>query len=180
MKRTITVFGLISGLVLGIFLAIITITTAGSEHNSMAYSMYFGYAMMLAAFSVIFVAIKNYRDKHLDGHISFGKGFSIGLGITVIACVLYTITWMILLETVLPDFMDKYIAAELSQLQKAGKSAVEIQQHAAEMEGYRKMYSTWYGRALMTFIEPFPVGLLISAIAALVMMKRKPKNLQMA
>ena len=178
MKRTIIVFGLAASLVLGLFLAIITITKR-NDANGMATGMYFGYAMMLVAFSVIFVAIKNYRDKHLGGSISFGKAFQIGLGITLIASVFYVITWLILYATVVPDFMDKYIAMELEQMRKAGKSALEIQKQAEEMNGYKEMYKTWYGRAGLTFMEVFPVGLIVSLIAALVM-KRKKKQVQMA
>ncbi len=178
MKKTITVFGLISGLVLAIFLALVTITMK-ADTNSMTTSMYFGYAMMLVAFSVIFVAIKNYRDRHLGGSISFGKAFQIGLGITLIASAFYVITWMILYQTVVPDFMDKYIAMELEQMRKAGKTAAEIQKHTDEMNSMKDMYSTWYGRAGLTFMEIFPVGLVISLIAAAIM-KRKKKQLQTA
>jgi len=178
MRKNIIVFGLIAGLVLGVFLASM-ILTVNSDHHSMVSGMIFGYAMMLLAFSVIFVAIKNYRDKQLGGYIGFGKAFGIGMGITLVASLLYTITWLILLETVIPDFMDKYVAMQLEELRKAGKSALEIQKHAQEMESYREMYKTWYGRALLTFIEPLPVGIVVSLIAAGVMTRRK-KQVQIA
>lgn len=164
---------------LGGFLAAM-ILMVNSNHHSMVSGMIFGYAMMLLAFSVIFVAIKNYRDKHLGGYISFGKAFGIGMGITLIASVLYTITWLILLQTVIPDFMDKYVAMQLEELRKAGKSAVEIQKHAKEMAQYQEMYKTWYGRALATVIEPLPVGIIVSLIAAGIMMRRRKKQVQVA
>ena len=61
---------------------------------------------MLVAFSLIFVGIKKYRDQHGEGYISFGKGFKIGLLITLIASTIYVITWLIDYYYFMPDFME--------------------------------------------------------------------------
>jgi Protein of unknown function (DUF4199) len=77
MKKIVIVCGLIAG---GIVSAMMLITMAiytssGDFDNGMIY----GYASMLLAFSLIFVGIKNYRDKYNNGIISFGKAFKIGI-----------------------------------------------------------------------------------------------------
>ncbi len=51
--------------------------------------MVVGYTSMVVAFSMIFFAIRNYRDNLNNGSITFGKGFRIGILITVIASLVY-------------------------------------------------------------------------------------------
>ncbi len=58
-------------------------------------SMLIGYASMLIAFSLVYVGIRNYRNKYNGGVISFGKAFKIGILIVLIASTLYVIAWMI-------------------------------------------------------------------------------------
>lgn len=53
---------------------------------------FYGYASMIIAFSMIFVAIKSYRDKHLEGAITFKTAFKIGFYITLIASTMYVAT----------------------------------------------------------------------------------------
>ena len=81
MKRIVIVNGLIAGLITGgMFLV-----TMGLYHKNGNFDggMWFGYASMLLAFSLIFVAIIRFRDKYNNGVISFGKAFRIGLYITL-------------------------------------------------------------------------------------------------
>ena len=51
--------------------------------------MVFGYVTMLVALSAVFVAIKRYRDTELGGVIGFWPALGLGLGISVIAGIIY-------------------------------------------------------------------------------------------
>ncbi|WP_116787296.1 DUF4199 domain-containing protein [Flavobacterium psychrotrophum] len=146
----------------------------GNAHGTM--SMVAGYAAMLLAFSLIFVAIKNYRDNQNDGVISFGKAFKAGLLIALITATVYVVIWLIYSTYFSPDFMEQYSKAMLSQMAKDGKSATEIQATAAEMKGFAELYKNPFFNAAITYTEILPLGIVISLISALIL-KRKQKNI---
>lgn len=137
--------------------------------------MLIGYATMLLAFSMIVVAVKNYRDKYNDGAITFGKAFRIGLWISLIASTIYVITWLIYFYTSGTNFLEEYSAYYLDQMKASGASQTVIDAQAAEMKEFGRMYQNPFFNALMTYMEILPVGLLLSVIIALIM-KRKPKT----
>ena len=170
MKRNILVFGLISGLVVALWMAI-TISVCYNNPNIES-NMWMGYASMVAAFSLIFVAIKNYRDKYNSGMISFGKAFQIGMYIALIASTMYVITWLIMYYFFMPDFMEKFVAAAIRRSEKAGESAAQIAATREQMAGYTEMYKSPVLVVLFTYFEVLPVGLLVSLIAAAIL-KRK-------
>src|ERR1700754_727357 len=87
MKKNVLIFGLIAGLIVSTVMSI-SIATCYKNDNYEG-SEVLGYTSMIIAFSMIFVAIKNYRDKYNNGVISFLKAFKIGLFVTLIAGTLY-------------------------------------------------------------------------------------------
>ena len=166
MKKTIIICGLIAGLIVTSWMFA---TMAGINIQG---SMLLGYTTMLVAFSLIFVAIKNARDKYGDGIISFGKGFKIGLLITLVASTIYVIVWMIDYHYFIPDFYEKYTSQAIANLKAHGASAAEIQKNVEEAKAYNNpLFVT-----LMTYMEILPVGLLISIIAALVLKRKQAKE----
>lgn len=174
MKRTVIVYGLIAGAVVSAFMSTTMIISAqtGKAPTGIG-SMVLGYLGMLIAFTFIFVAIKTYRDKRNGGVISFGKAFSMGLLISLIASTLYVISWAIVYKYFVPDYMDKYCAAVIEEA-KASLSAPALQKKIDQTNKIKEMYATPWGFTLMTYAEILPVGILVSIIAALVL-KRKPK-----
>src|ERR1043166_9622359 len=118
MKKNIIIYGLIAGLVVSGLMAVnLTLTSNSGNFDN---GMILGYASMLIAFSIIFIGIKNYRDKYNGRLISFGKAFKIGLFITLIASTFYVIVWLIEEHYFFPDFMEKYTANEIKKLQSSG------------------------------------------------------------
>jgi hypothetical protein len=161
MQKLILVYGVIAGLV------IIGIATLSIELGIS--SMWFGYLVMFIAFSVIFVAVRKYRDESLGGVIRFGTGFGLGLGITLVASVIYVLVWELYLVSTDYTFMDTYIASIVESKKAAGVSQEELAATIAEMDSMREMYANPLFRLPMTFVEIFPVGLLISLVAAFVL-----------
>ncbi|MCW3102272.1 MAG: hypothetical protein JWO09_712 [Bacteroidetes bacterium] len=172
MKKNVLVFGLISGLVVSVLMIVLMIFN--NNHADYDMSMLLGYTSMLAAFSFVFVGIKNYRDKYNGGLISFGKAFKMGLLITLISSTMYVLTWLVIYYCFMPDFMDKYAAQMVQQAQSSGAGQAEIQQITAEMAKNQEMYKNPVFVILFTYLEVFPVGLLITLISALIL-KRKAK-----
>ena len=170
MKKNIIVGGLISGLILAAFMVVVTAICYKNEDFES--SMVLGYASMILAFSMIFVGIKNYRDRFNNGFVTFGKAFTIGLYITLIASTIYVLVWLIDYYLFIPDFLDKYSAHVLREAKTAGASPVEMQEKVDEMGGYKEMYKNPLLVILLTYTEVLPVGLVVSIISALIL-KRK-------
>jgi len=169
MKKIILVCGLIAGLIVSV---IMVIAMAIGYNGNFDNSMLVGYASMVLAFSLVFVGIKSYRDKHNGGIISFGKAFRIGLLITLIASSMYVMVWLIDYYFFIPDFGDKYAAHMMAKLKAGGGSQAEIEKLAKEMAGFAGLYKNPLFNALITYSEIIPVGLLVTLISALIL-KRK-------
>ena len=172
MKKIVIVNGLIAGAIV----AAMFLITMGLYHKDGNFDggMWVGYASMLLAFSLIFVAIIRYRDKYNNGVVSFGKAFRIGLYITLIASTIYVVTWLVDYYVFIPDFADKYAAAILEKLKAGGATATEIAKQTKEMDSFKEMYKNPLMVVLFTYIEILPVGLLLTLIASLIL-KRKAK-----
>jgi len=134
--------------------------------------MLIGYASMLIAFSLVFVGIRNYRDKFNEGVTSFGKAFKTGIVIVLIASTICVVAWLIDYFFFIPDFMEKYSAHTLDELKAGGASQIEIDKQAKEMANFAKMYKNPFFNAMMTYVEILPVGLIVTLISSLIL-KRK-------
>ena len=173
MTRTVLVFGLIAGIILSIFIFVSVPYMRNMSADSMATSMFVGYAVQLLCFSMIFFAVKQYRDKYNGGLISFGKAFRIGLLISLIGSAFYVIAWAIAYHFMIPDFMDIWERCQLEAAVNKGASTQEIADIKQQVADGKEMYSTWWGFTAFTFLEIFPTGLLVSIIAALLLKRRR-------
>src|SRR5215204_1338103 len=174
MKKNILIYGLISGLVVAVLMAV----NLGmvSKSRNFDNSVLIGYASMIIAFSLVFVGIKNYRDKYNGGVISFGKAFKVGFFITLIASTIYVIVWLIEEHFFFPDFMEKYMAHEISKAQSSGSSATEIANKTKELDQAKEMYKNPILKILMAYAEILPVGLLVSLICSFILKRKVAKN----
>lgn len=173
MKKSVIIPGIIAGLIVSTMM-VITFNIYNQDEN-LEMGMLIGYTTMIIAFSLIFVGIKNYRDKQNNGSVSFGKAFLIGLYITLIAATFYVATWMVEYFYFLPDFAEKYSASVIEAAKAKGASQQELALTIKKMDEFKVMYKNPLFVILMTYVEILPVGLLVSLIAALIL-KRKPSN----
>jgi hypothetical protein len=127
---------------------------------------------MLLAFSLVFVGVKQYRDKFNAGQISFGKAFRIGFFIVLVASTMYVVAWLFNYYLLMPDFLEKYSAHMLEEMKAQGASAEKIQKESKEMASFAKMYQNPFFNALMTYVEILPVGVVVTLISAMIL-KRK-------
>ena len=173
MKKNILIYGLIAGALVSTFM-IYTVNNMSHCEGSVDYntSMLVGYASMLIAFSLVFVGIRNYRDKYNGGVISFGKAFKMGTLMVLVASTVYVIAWLIDYSFFIPDFLEKYSAHMLEELKSSGASASEIEAQKTEMAWFAEQYKNPFFNALMTYMEILPVGLLVTLISSLIL-KRK-------
>ena len=174
MKKNILIYGSISGLIVSAIMAVnVNMCYNSGDFES---SMLLGYTAMLIAFSMIFVGIKNYRDKYNDGVVSFGKAFKIGIMIVLIASTVYVVTWLIDYFFFIPDFMEKYSTHMLEQLKASGVNQIEIDKQIKEMASFGKMYKNPFFNAMMTYAEILPVGLIVTLISSLILKRKTTKN----
>jgi len=177
MKKNILIYGLIAGIVVSVLMLLSVNYISHCEGNiDYATSMLIGYAAMLLAFSLVFVGIRNYRDKYNGGVISFGKAFKIGILIVLIASTIYVIAWLIDYFFFIPDFAEKYAAHTLDKLKASGASQIEIEKETKEMADFARMYKNPFFNALMTYVEILPVGLIVTIISALILKRKVAKK----
>ena len=128
---------------------------------------------MLVAMTAIFLGVKRYRDRELGGVIPFGKAFLLGLGITVVAGVVYVAAWEVVLGLTDYSFARDYTESALSAKREAGLSGAELEAEIARAEEYVERYANPLFRLPITFLELFPVGLLITLISAALLRNSK-------
>lgn len=175
MKKNIIVYGLIAGAVVS-SLMLFSVNYISHREGSVDYntSLLIGYVSMLIAFSLVFVGIRNYRDKYNGGVISFGKAFKIGIIIVLIASTIYVIAWLIDYFFFIPDFMDKYSAHVLDEMKASGASQLEIDEQTKEMANFAVMFKNPFFNAMMTYAEILPVGLIVTLISSLILKRKTP------
>jgi hypothetical protein len=128
--------------------------------------MLIGYSIMLIALSTVFVAIKRRRDVDLGGVIRFWPAFGLGLGISLVAGVLYVVAWESAVAVTHSDFASTYANALIEQQKAKGVTGEALAKFIAGMEQFKIQYANPLYRLPMTFAEIFPVGVLVSLVSA--------------
>ncbi len=165
-KRVVWTFGLIAGAVLAVMMIVNV-----SLHDRIGFERaeIVGYTSMVLAFLMVFFGIKSYRDNIYGGTISFGQAVKIGLLITLVASACYIVTWEVIYYWFQPDFAEKYAEYVLEKARVEGATEQELAAQAAEMARFREMYQNPLINAAFTFLEVFPIGLVITLISAAIL-----------
>lgn len=175
MRKTIFLYGSLGGVIITGLLVFNTllwqrgIVTFDNSHIV-------GYTSMVVALSMVFMGVRSYRNNHCGGAIPFGRAFGVGILIAIVASLFYVVAWEIYLAadaTLNATFMDQYKAHSLAKMREKGVSAVELaeaEQHLTEMCA---LYKNPFIRVCMTFVEIFPVGLVIALISAAILRKKE-------
>ncbi|WP_395646220.1 DUF4199 domain-containing protein [Terricaulis sp.] len=170
MLRTIVLYGVLAGLVVAVPMFSLLVFF---PHHDTATSQVTGYSLMLLALSFVFVGVKRYRDTTLGGVIKFLPALLLGLGISIVAGIVYVVSWEIVLASTHYEFMDGYVANMIEQQRAKGVGGAELEAFIAQMEQMKVMYANPLFRLPMTFIEIFPVGLIVSLITAILLRNRR-------
>jgi hypothetical protein len=169
MKKTVLTFGLISGAISSLLMVA---TVPFADKIGFGHSYVIGYTTIVLSLLLVFFGIRSYRDNAGNGQITFKKAFAVGISITLISCIFYVVTWEILYFNFLPNFMDKYGAYMIEKLKASGAGPAAIQAQIEQVKKYKEIEDNPLLNAAMTFIEPFPVGLVITLISAAVLKKK--------
>ena len=169
MKRIVLTFGLISGAISG---GMIFATAPFADKLGEA-AEWLGYTTLVLAFLLVYFGIRAYRDHVLDGTIGFLRALGVGTLITVISSLCYVATWEIAYFTFEHNFMDKYTVSVLAQAKASGATPAQLQQKSVEMQQYKAMYENPLYNSAITFLEPFPVGMVITIVSAFALSRRR-------
>ena len=172
MTKTVLTFGLIAGLIISILMggSLLIADRIGTGH-----SMLLGYTMMVASFLLIYFGIRSYRDNTLAGQISFGRAFTCGILIALITTVCYVAMWEIVYFNFIPHFMDSYFAAQIHKVQSSGFDPATTAAKVAEIQHSQQLYQNPFVNMAYTFMEPLPVGLIITLISAALLRRKTPR-----
>ena len=170
MKKTVLIFGLISG---AISATLMTAFMPFIDRIGFDNGLILGYTTIVLSFILVFFGIRSYRENVGGGQITFGRAFAVGILITLISCICYVVAWEIVYYNFLPDFVEKYGAYMVEKARAAGKSQQAIDATVQEMKNMKTMLDNPLINAAMTFLEPFPVGFVITTISAAVLRKNR-------
>ncbi len=163
--KTIT-YGLIGGLIStsGFILSGIF----GPESFVSSSSELIGYVAMVVAMSFVFFGIRQYKHEN-GGKIKFKAAFMKGLSIVAIASCVYVIGWEIYFPNFMPDFATEYQAMTIEKMESEGASIEEVEESKRQMSDWIENYKNPFIRVPLTFMEIFPIGLIIALFSSLIL-----------
>ncbi|HWA17056.1 MAG TPA: DUF4199 domain-containing protein [Gemmatimonadales bacterium] len=170
MQRIVLTFGLIAGAILSgmMLLALGFQDQIGFDRGAIV-----GYTSMVLAFLMTYVGIRTYRDNVAGGTVRFGKAFKVGLLITLVASACYVATWEVIYYQLAPDFTEKYAAHAIEKAKAAGATEAQIAARQAEMAKFAGLYRNPLVNIAITLLEPLPVGLLFTLMAAGILSRKR-------
>lgn len=169
MRKIVLRFGLLSG---GLLVGLSAVMLPLCMKQQFDHMEIVGYTMMVLAFLFVFFGVRSYREDVGGGTISFGKAFQVGLLITLITCAIYVIAWEITYFNFFPDFLTQYNAHVLAKMHAAGESEAAIRKTTAQMAELAKHYSNPLFNSAITFMEVFPVGLIVTLVSAAILRRK--------
>lgn len=169
MNRIIVRNGLIAGAIIASFM--VASTAWCYKDANFDDSFWIGISSMIASFAFVFVGIKQFRDSQTGQIVSFWRALLAGVSIAFIASSIYVFVWLIEYYTVFPDFMEKYAAHVLKAAQAKGPE--EVAAKTQEMAEYGELYKNPLWIILLTYMEVFPIGVLVAGISAFFLKKGK-------
>ncbi len=170
MKKTVLTFGLISG---AVSMLLMYSTIPFMHRIGFDKGLVVGYTGIVVSLLLVPFGIRSYRENVGAGKITFGRAFAVGILITLISCICYVVAWEIAYFNFLPDFADKYTAYAVEKARASGASQQAIEATVQEMKNMKSLLDNPLTNAAMTFIEPFPVGLIITLISSAILRKKK-------
>lgn len=128
---------------------------------------------MTLAFSLVFFGVRNYRNKELDGLISFWKALKAGAMIALLGATFYVVVWLFYYYLAVPDFLDKYIEHVMIEASRNGATEIELASKTEEMEQFSEMYQNPFLVVIISYLEVLPIGLMVAFVSSLIL-KKKP------
>lgn len=172
MKKTVLVYGLISGALSAAMMAAtvpyMTDLAAGKSKGALL-----GYTAIFLAALLVFFGVRSYRERVGGGRISFGRGMAVGALIVAVSALCYTTTWQLIYFGSSSDTRDKIMACVVRDMNGEPKNAEDAAKAASKAAEWRRFYDNPLLNFGMTFLEPLPVGLVVTALSAAILRRKE-------
>jgi hypothetical protein len=168
MKKTVLTYGLISGVIAAVLLLAHVPFMHALEGTK---GLIVGYTGIVLSALLIFFGVRSYRENVGNGKISFGRGFAVGILIALLSAAGYVAAWEAVYYSS-PGFTDKIFDKQVEDLKAAGAPQEKIDAAAQEVASFKKLYANPLVNVAFTFIEPFPVGVLMTLISAIILRRK--------
>jgi len=169
MRKTVLTFGVISGLIS----AVMMLATVPLMHKiSSDKGLIIGYTTIVLAGLLVFFGIRSYRDNVSGGRLTFARGLAVGILISLLSNCFYVATWEVVSYKFMPDFAEKYAAQMVEHAKSSGASQQKIDETARQAADFVRNYHNPLYKISMTFLEPFPVFLVITLVSAAILRKK--------
>ena len=169
MKKTVLIFGLISGAVSA---AMMLVTVPFADKIGFDRGEILGYTTIVLSALLVFFGVRSYRENVGEGRLTFGRGFAVGILITLISSTCYVGTWEIVYFKLMPDFAEKYAAHRVERAKASGASQQKLDETWQEAKQFKVMYDKPAINVAMTFMEVLPIGLVVTLASAGILRKR--------
>jgi Protein of unknown function (DUF4199) len=176
MKKTVLIFGLISGALSAVMMVL---TLPFVDKIGFEKGLILGYTTIVLSALMVFFGVRSYRENAGGGRLTFGRGFAVGILITLISNACYVGTWEILRYKWMPDFNEKYAAHMVERAKASGGNQRKVEEAEQKAKQFKAMYDNPAINVAMTFMEPFPIGLVVTLATAGILRKKvsEPGNL---
>jgi hypothetical protein len=169
MKKTVLTFGVISGLIS----AVTMLATVPFMHKiSSDKGLILGYTTIVLAGLLVYFGIRSYRDNVSGGKLTFARGLAVGILISLLSNCFYVATWEVVYFKFMPDFAEKYASQMVEHAKSTGASQQKIDETARQAADFARNYHKPVYNISMTFLEPFPVFLVITLMSAAILRRK--------
>lgn len=172
MHRSALRYGLIASGIMIIFIVVLYFLF--SPKTLLDLGEAFGYAIMVLSMTMVFIGIKRYRDNELNGSISFGQAFGMGVYIAFIGSFVYGVFEGIFYEV--SDFKEVYTDFYMDKINNSGATPEVINQQIAEFNQSMAMWDNSFSMGIIMFLTVFILGIIIALVSAAIL-RKKPETI---
>jgi hypothetical protein len=169
MKKTVLTFGLISGAASA---AMLLVTIPFADAIGFEKGEILGYTAIVLSALMVFFGVRSYRENAGGGRLTFGRGFTVGILITLITSACYVGTWEIVYYKLMPGFAEKYAAHMVQRARASGASQQKMDETERKAKQFKQMYANPAINVALTFMEVFPIGLVVTVVSAGLLRKK--------
>ena len=169
MRKSVLVFGISSGVV-GIVMMLATLPYI-KNHDSQRADI-FGYASMVLSALLVFFGIRSHREKESAGRLTYGRGLVVGVLITLVSWVCFSVAFELIYFWIVPDYGETFAACMVERARESGGTPADIDKARSQAAMFRRLWDNPFTNAALTFATLFPVGFAAAAISAAILRKR--------